>query len=68
MTASQLPHEDWSLLIERIETGRCTPFLGAGVAADLLPLGREVAQELAKEFEYPFENTTDLIKSHNTSQ
>jgi hypothetical protein len=62
MSRSLLPREDWSLLIERIETGRCTPFLGAGAAAELLPLGREVAEELAREFEYPFENTADLIK------
>lgn len=63
MYASQLPDADWNLLVTRIETGRCTPFLGAGAAAELLPLGGQVAKELAEDHNYPFENQkTDLVK------
>lgn len=62
MESSQLTVAEWKLLIERIETGRCTPFLGAGVAAGLLPLGGVVAKKLATDHGYPFEDNDDLVK------
>jgi hypothetical protein len=59
---STLPDTSWSLLLERISNGRCTPFLGAGACAPTLPLGSAVAEELPKRAaqmlkkacEYPF--------------
>jgi hypothetical protein len=62
MESSQLSPSDWDLLIERISAGRCTPFLGAGVAAGLLPLGEAVARDLATKYNYPFNDSGDLIK------
>jgi hypothetical protein len=62
MTKSQFTEGEWATLVHRISEGRCTPFLGAGVAYGLLPLGAKVAQTLAKEFGYPFPETAgDLI-------
>ncbi len=52
---------DWAILVDRIRSDRCTPFLGAGVAAGLLPLGKAVAKQLAAEHNYPFEEI-DLVK------
>jgi SIR2-like domain len=60
---SQFTEEDWRTLITRIGDGRCTPFLGAGVAHGILPLGGDVARELAREYGYPFaESADDLIR------
>lgn len=50
----------WSTLLENIEDGWCTPFLGPGVTAGLLPSPVEVAQKLAVEYNYPFPATQSL--------
>jgi hypothetical protein len=50
----------WSTLLENIEDGWCTPFLGPGVTADLLPGTVEVARQLAEEYHYPFPATESL--------
>ena len=50
----------WNTLLENIEDGWCTPFLGSGVTADLLPGSMEVAQQLAAEYNYPFAETESL--------
>ena len=60
---SQLSDGEWSDLVRRIGDGRCTPFLGAGAAAGVLPLGAKLAKTLAAEFGYPFdESADDLIR------
>jgi hypothetical protein len=53
----------WSLLLKRMSDGECTPFLGAGASASILPLGHEMARELPERAsvklkmpcEYPFQ-------------
>ena len=59
---ANLEKKDWRLLFERIETGECTPFLGAGASCKPLPLGSEIARRWAKEFGYPLKETDDLAK------
>jgi hypothetical protein len=56
-----LEESDWTLLLDRIRKGRCTPFLGAGACYGALPLGGDVARELAAKFSYPLPNTGDLM-------
>jgi len=59
---STLQDTSWSLLLDRISEGRCTPFLGAGACTPAVPLGSAVAAELPKKVaeklkrpcEYPF--------------
>ncbi|GAB61460.1 MAG: SIR2 family protein [Candidatus Jettenia sp.] len=55
---------EWQDLITDIKDGKCIPFLGAGANGDILPLGREVATELANKHEYPFKDSSkeDLIR------
>jgi hypothetical protein len=53
---------DWDILLARIRTGRCTPFLGAGACAGSLPLGGEIAEKWANEHEYPLEDRGDLSR------
>ncbi len=58
-----LDDKDWWLLLTRIRSGKCTPFLGAGASHDVLPLGSEVAKDWAHEFSFPLkEFSGDLIK------
>jgi hypothetical protein len=44
----------WALneLIHFIEDGKCTPFIGAGANASLLPFGREIAMRWAQKYNY----------------
>jgi hypothetical protein len=44
----------WSILLDNIAEGACTPFLGPGVIQGLLPSPRELAQALASSHNYPF--------------
>jgi len=57
-----LSESDWNTLIQKIETGRCTPFLGAGVNYGLLPLGATIAREWAEAYEFPLNESHDLAR------
>ena len=37
---------DWEALIRAIRATQCTPFLGAGACAGVLPLGGDIARQL----------------------
>jgi hypothetical protein len=52
----------WDLLLERIKDGECTPFLGAGACAGVLPLGATIAQRWADKEGYPLDDCTDLAR------
>lgn len=58
-----LEEEDWTLILERIDDGECTPFLGAGACYGVLPLGCDIANEWAKKHDYPLKDScSDLAK------
>ena len=61
---SKLSEGDWDSLVSRIKMGHCTPFLGAGISAGVIPTGSQIAEKLAKDrrFEYPLADVHDLIK------
>jgi hypothetical protein len=52
--AITLSDSDWNRLLERIKAEKCTPFLGAGACHGSLPLAAELAEELARKYNYPF--------------
>jgi SIR2-like domain len=54
--------KDWKALLLSIRHKQCTPFLGAGACAGVLPLGRDIARELADEYDFPFPNLDDLVR------
>jgi hypothetical protein len=62
LAAPRWTEDDWKFLLGRIGDGRCTPFLGAGVAHGILPLGGELAERLSQEYDYPLGKSTDLIR------
>jgi hypothetical protein len=52
----------WKLLLSAISKKRCTPFLGAGASAHVLPAAKKLAQNWADEFKYPFPDSTNLAR------
>lgn len=56
-----LTEEDWDVLLRRIDKQKCTPFLGAGAAYGVLPLGGDIAKEWSKTYGYPMEDRSNLI-------
>src|SRR5262245_10123584 len=52
----------WTALMQSINIGRCTPFLGAGAAFPAIPLGGQIAQAWAKEYGFPFDNPYNLVE------
>lgn len=52
----------WEILLNRIKKGDCTPFLGAGACFGTLPLGKDLAHELAEKYDYPFDGNNDLAR------
>jgi hypothetical protein len=57
-----LTDETWLILLERIKSGRCTPFLGAGASFPAIPLGSTIAAEWAKDYNYPGDNPKNLVE------
>ena len=53
---------DWNILLKRIKSGKCTPFLGAGACYGSLPLGGDIARKWVKDFDYPLKDCSDLIR------
>jgi hypothetical protein len=58
----KLEENDWNLLLQRIKDGKCTPFLGAGACSQKIPVYSQIASEWAKEYDYPMEDSDDLIR------
>jgi hypothetical protein len=48
--------------MERIERGKCTPFIGAGACVPTLPLGKEIAARWAGDEPYPLGDPHDLAR------
>jgi hypothetical protein len=51
---------DWDGLLYSILGNNCTPFLGAGASASVLPLGSTISTMWAKDYGYPFPNADNL--------
>lgn len=59
---AKLEDGDWRILLRRIKDGKCTPFLGAGVNAGVLPLGADIARTWAEQYHYPLDDSWDLAR------
>jgi hypothetical protein len=57
-----LDESSWTVLLERISDGKCTPFIGAGTCYGVLPLGAEIARKLAQKYDYPLDDVHDLMR------
>ncbi len=57
-----LDEKKWKLLLHRIKSKKCTPFIGAGACHGTLPSSHELAAELAKKYDYPLPDNKDLLR------
>ena len=55
-----LTPRDWELILSRIKSGKCAPFVGAGACYPALPLARDIAVDWSAEYEYPLDDAADL--------
>jgi hypothetical protein len=55
---------DWLTLVDALRSGRCTPFIGAGACHRSLPLGHELADELAEQWEKESRFPCPLPRDH----
>jgi hypothetical protein len=53
---------DWNILLSRIRSETCTPFLGAGASAHILPTAAALADRWATELGYPLPERGDLAR------
>ena len=60
--ATMLTEANWNVLVSRIAAHECTPFLGAGACAGVLPLGSEVAAQWSHDYDYPLDGSSDLAR------
>ena len=61
-TVGDEPEAFWSSLLKEIGHAKCTPFLGPGVTADLLPSPSDLARTLAQEYDYPLTDCDSLAR------
>jgi hypothetical protein len=59
---SGMTESDWEVLVDMIRDGTCTPFLGAGASAGVLPTGTALAARWADEHGYPLAERGDLAR------
>jgi hypothetical protein len=51
---------EWERLIYQLRTGDCTPFLGSGACAGTLPTGTALSREMARRWDYPYDDDREL--------
>jgi hypothetical protein len=59
---SNMNDGDWNILLSRIKSETCTPFLGAGASAHILPTAAMLADSWATELGYPLPERGDLAR------
>jgi len=57
-----LEEDDWDLLLKRIKKGECTPFLGSGASSEKISVSSKIADEWARKYDYPMEDSDDLTR------
>src|SRR5688572_12772127 len=57
-----LKTQDWEDLLYSIEKKKCTPFTGAGSSSPWVPVGKALANEMAKDNDYPLEDSSQLSR------
>lgn len=57
-----LEEKDWDHLLRKIKDEKCTPFLGSGACSEKISVSFKIANEWAREYEYPMEDSDDLTR------
>lgn len=53
---------NWDILMQRISDKCCTPFIGSGASASVLPTGTELANAWSTRYDYPLQNKDNLAQ------
>jgi hypothetical protein len=61
-TLQRLKDSDWEVLLRRIKEEKCTPFLGTGIHSETTTLRAKIAEEWAREYEYPLQDVLNLAR------
>jgi hypothetical protein len=59
---TMLTEAGWKTLLERIREQKYTPFLGADSTGSVMPSRSSIAERWAKEFDFPFEDSSDFAR------
>lgn len=51
---------EWERLLDQLNSGDCTPFLGSGACVGTLPTGTALSRDMARRWDYPFDDDHDL--------
>jgi len=51
---------EWERLLDQLNSGDCTPFLGSGACVGTLPTGTALSRDMARRWDYPFADDHDL--------
>jgi hypothetical protein len=57
-----LDKQTWEDLLESIEDGLCTPFIGSQAYTSGIPIATEIATTWAKEHQYPLDDLNELAR------
>jgi hypothetical protein len=57
---SSLSEREWNNLLDFIKEKECTPFIGAGAASAVVPIGGTLSREWADENHYPLKDKENL--------
>jgi hypothetical protein len=57
----RLKDSDWEVLLERIKIKKCTPILGTGTRFDAQTTRSKIAQEWAKQYDFPLPQGSDNL-------
>ncbi len=57
-----LDERGWQRLLHRIKQGTCTPIIGAGASANVVPGAARLARDWASEYDYPLADDSDLAR------
>src|SRR5262245_8356592 len=57
-----LEDKDWKILIDRIQSKKCIPFIGPGFCKDYYLTKSQIAEKWAESECYPFEDRKDLAR------
>ncbi|GAA0439333.1 hypothetical protein Acor_14120 [Acrocarpospora corrugata] len=56
----EMKEADWERLIYQLQSGHCTPFVGAGASMGVLPSGATLSRKLARQWGYPGRDSDEL--------
>lgn len=55
-----MDEREWDRLVEQLQEGDCTPFLGAGASSPTLPTGGDLGRRWATKYGYPLGDGSNL--------